>query len=85
MAGTVALDFDGVLHSSPEAQWPPAEISVDLIRQLQARGYARVTLVPLYGDAGHTPTRKGPGGGATGACLCLLGRPWMPEGAEQNG
>jgi hypothetical protein len=39
-AGTIALDWEGVLHSGPEAQWPPAEFDLDLIGQLQARAYA---------------------------------------------
>lgn len=38
--GTIALDFDGVLHANPHYRWPLDAVDLGLIRKAHARGYA---------------------------------------------
>jgi ADP-ribose pyrophosphatase YjhB (NUDIX family) len=42
--GTVAFDFDGVMHSDPHYRWPLAETDFSLINKVQARGYAAAVM-----------------------------------------
>lgn len=42
--GTIALDFDGVLHELPGYHWPPAGLDFTLIDQALERGYAVVVM-----------------------------------------
>lgn len=40
VAGTIALDFDGVLSKRAGYHWPLTGLNLDLIHQAHARGYA---------------------------------------------
>lgn len=38
--GTIAFDFDGVLHENPHYKWPLDAVDLGLLRKAHARGYA---------------------------------------------
>lgn len=52
--GTLAFDFDGVLHQHPKYHWPLGATDFDVMREAMARGYSvavvTANVVSMVGD-----------------------------------